>query len=452
LNPSPRHIVRSIGSAARKIGSGAFVDQGIISGFNFLTFLILARWLPSETFGVYVLAFSALMFFQTFQHALVTRAHNVLGANRTGGDFNSFTRTALALVVGGAATAVVLLGLMAWVFTTLGWSSWAGATAGLAVVLFPWLIQDAMRRFLYTADRILAATVNDTVSYVLQFAGIVALFWLDVSGSVFLVMAILGASSLAAVLVGLIQLGRDVWSIPDWKSFARDTRSVWHFGKWLSSGELVGWIGQNGNTWLIGGLLGAPLVAGYRAASYVTNLLNPIDLAVSNHLPVQASRILEAEGRRGMIQWLRRRGLLLCIPYALLAVGISLFAFEMLDLFYDERYVTDLLALVLIVTVWARFGGFVVNFLRLGLMVTERTVPVFVSQIIGLIIFAIVSTILISTLGIVGAPLGRIALHLIVGAYLWRELSRNSISSAAGNSAADSSVPSPIFASTEAAR
>lgn len=452
LSTSPRHIVRSIGGAARKLGSGAFVDQGIISGLNFLTFLILARWLPSDTFGVYVLAFSALMFFQTFQHALVTRAHNVLGARRTGNDFESFTRTALALVSGGAAIGAVLLAVLAFFFEILGWNAWAGATVGLAVVLFPWLVQDAIRRFLYTANRIAAATINDAVSFVLQFAGIVALFSLGAEGSVLMVMGILGASSLAAVLVGLFQLGRKIWSMPDRTAFVADTRAVWHYGKWLSSGELVGWIGQNGNTWLIGGLLGAPLVAGYRAASYVTNLLNPIDLAVSNYLPVHASRVLDAQGRKGMIRWLTRRGLLLSVPYALLAIGISVFAFEMLDLFYDDRYVTELLALVLIISVWARFGGFVVNFLRLGLMVAERTVPVFVSQIIGLVVFAILSTVLISTMGILGAPLGRIALHLVVGAYLLRQLTRDALPKPADRTVSSTSVSPSLLTTTEAGR
>jgi len=407
------------------MGSGAFVDQGIISGLNFLTFLVLARWLPSETFGAYVLAFSALMFLQTFQHALVTRAHNVLGARRNGSDYLSFTRTALSLVTGGGVAGAGLLVLMALLFDLLGWVAWAGATAGLAIVIVPWLVQDAIRRFLYTADRIGAATINDAVSYVLQFAGIVALFWTGVSGSVFIVFCLLGVSSLAAVLVGLFQLGRAVWSIPDRSTFIRDTRSVWHYGKWLSSGELVGWIGQNGKTWLIGGLLGAPLVAGYRAASYVTNLLNPIDLAVSNQLPVKASRIYARDGHAAMLSWLLRHGAMLCLPYALVAIGITFFAGDLLELFYDERYTTDLLALVLIVTVWARFFAFVVNFARLGLMAAERNMPIFVSQILGLIIFAIVSTILISSMGIVGAPLGRIVLHTIAGLYLAHRLTSN---------------------------
>lgn len=422
MNITPSHIIRTIGSAARRAGSGAFVDQGIISGLNFLTFLVLARWLEVETFGSYVLAFSGLMFFQSFQHALITRAHNVLGAQRKGDEYHSFTRSVFAMAFMGAVVIGTVLSIAALLFHLGGWANWSLATISLALAAIPWLVQDTVRRLLYTTERIGAAAVNDAVSYVLQFAAVLGCYWFAVDGTLLVVFGILGGSSLMAVFVGMIQLRHSLKRIPSRDTLAADTRAVWHYGKWLSSGELVGWIGQNGNTWLIGGLLGAPLVAGYRAASYVTNLFNPFDLAVSNYLPVRAARVLEEKGHPAMMAWLARQAILLSLPYVLLATVITLFALDLLDLFYDERYVTELLALVLVISVWARFVGFMGNFLRLGLMAAHRTLPVFISQIIGLIVFAAVSTILISWMGIAGAPLGKIVLQLIVGTYLFFKL------------------------------
>lgn len=346
----------------------------------------------------------------------------------------------LALVTGGSLAIGVLLGLMAVLFWWLDAATWAIASAGLAIATTPWLIQDALRRLLYTADRIGAATVNDAVSYLLQFGVITGLFFTGTEGSVLMVFCVLGGSSLIAVLVGIFQLGSSVTNVPDRSSFLEDSRAVWHYGKWLSSGELVGWIGQNGNTWLIGGLLGAPLVAGYRAATYVTNLLNPLDLAVSNYLPVKAARVLKESGHGPMIGWLTRHAFLLSLPYLLIATTITIWSADLLGLFYDARYSTDLLALVLIISVWARFMGFMTNFLRLGLMAAERTVPVFISQVIGLVVFAIVSTVLISWMGIAGAPLGKMAVHLVVGAFMARQMFDSGLSR--GSRAASSLNPS----------
>ena len=188
----------------------------------------------------------------------------------------------------------------------------------------------------------------------------------------------------------------------------------------MPSGMEINW--ENGNTWLIAALLGAPLVAGYRAATYVTNLLNPVDLAVANYLPVEASRILHDEGRPAMLSWLRRKAFMFCMPYAAVALIISFGARELLDLFYDDRYVTSILALVLTITAWSRFVGFIVSFARIALEASERTMPILVSQVISLVAFVIVSTLMISWMGIVGAPLARIVLQIVIGSYLVRSL------------------------------
>ena len=416
-------MVLSIKSAARSKGAGAFVDQGIISGFNFLTFLLLARWLPTETFGVYVLAYTALMFVQSFQHALITRAHNVLGAGKSGAEYTSFSRSVLLMILLGIATATVLTGLLAVAFHFVGAPTWALATTGLMIAMGPWLLQDAIRRLLYTAERMTAAAWNDAVSYVLQAGAIAWLFLGGYEAGLLRVFLVMGGSSLAAVSVGWVQLNAGAPahnSAFSRKTFVADLRDVWAYGKWLSSGELVGWIGQNGNTWLIGGLLGAPLVAGYRAATYVTNLLNPFDLAVSNYLPVRASRVLNESGPTAMRHWLIRKVVLLGLPYAILALGISLFSQALLELFYDARYTTSLLALVLTISVWARFVNFLAGFARVGLMAASLNKPIFVAQATGLILFAILSTAAISLLGIAGAPIAKIMLGLILGVYLSR--------------------------------
>lgn len=443
------HIPSFVRSAVRSNGTSAFVDQGIISGFNFLTFLLLARWMPTAEFGLYVLAFSTLMFLQTMQHALLTRAHNVLGARKEGADYATFSRAVLLLVISGAVALTLVAALVWFVLRWGGAASWAAAAAGIALAVAPWLIQDAIRRLLYTSERITAAAVNDAVSYVLQAGAVAWLFFSGQDGRLEVVFAVLGASSGVAALVGWIQIRSSLHTgSRSWKRFRVHTRAVWTYGKWLSSGELVGWIGQNGNTWLVAMLLGAPALAGYRAATYVTNLLNPFDLAVSNFLPIRASRILHAQGPRALRTWMIRKALLLGLPYAALAVGISAASFWILDLFYDARYVSSLLALVLALSVWARFLSFLVGFARVALMAAERNEPIFFAQALGLILFALFSTTAISLAGMTGAPLARIALQAVIGLYLVRHVNRLTSATAFSGSSEDPHVtcsrPRPV--------
>jgi len=416
-------IVTSVRSAALKNGASAFVDQGIISGFNFATFILLARWMDTSHFGVYVLAFSGLMFVQTIQHSLITRAHNILGVRLGKDEYESFSRSVLLMSIALALSVVVITLLLALTFSSIGLDGWLIPTIGVGVAALPWLVQDSFRRILYTSQRVRAAAANDFVSYGLQ-AGLVAfLFFTGGDSNILTVFTILAASSLAACAVGVFQLRTlfSGWTI-SLPAVRKDIATVWNYGKWLSTGEFVGWIGHNGHTWLIGGLLGAPLVAGYRAASYVTNILNPFDLAVTNYLPVEASRILHDEGRSAMLSWLGRQAIILALPYALIAAGISLSSLWLLDVFYDARYVTGLLALILSIKAWSRFLGFMVNFVRIGLMAAENNLPIFISQAISLVLFAVMSTALISWMGIIAAPIARIAIESVIGLYLMNSL------------------------------
>lgn len=414
------NIFASLNQITQKPGVQAVADQAIISGLNFLTFLLLARWMDVAAFGQYILAFSAVVFLQSIQHALLTRAHNVLGANALKSDeYQALTRITFQLVVGFSAVSTMIfvgLGLLVSAFNLAAWSE---AFFALAIVSIPWLIQDAVRRVLYTSERIGSAVVNNFICYGSQVLLFVVLFASDFPITITLVFVVLGASSLLASVVGVWQLKNTFsgfFSID--ASFRQTTSKIWNFGKWLVSGECIGWVGQNGSTWIIGAFMGAPLVAGYRASTYVTNLLNPLDLSISNFIPVKAAKIASEKGRPAMLKWLKEQALLYCTLYAVLVLGISIGSIYLLDLFFDARYVTELFALVLAISAVGRFMGFVANFSRLGLIATENTRSIMVSQILSLAVFGTVSIGLIAWLGITGAPLARIVLHMVVGAYL----------------------------------
>src|SRR5216683_4409827 len=74
-------------------GVAAVVDQGLMSGSNFLLSILLARWLAPEQYGAYALAFSLFFFVSAVHQALLlepmsvfctseyaTRQHAYIGA------------------------------------------------------------------------------------------------------------------------------------------------------------------------------------------------------------------------------------------------------------------------------------------------------------------------------------------------------------------------------------
>src|ERR1019366_3825617 len=53
-------------------GSLALLDQGLISGSNFLIGILLARWLVPEQYGAFSLAFSVFLLLSYVYHSLLS--------------------------------------------------------------------------------------------------------------------------------------------------------------------------------------------------------------------------------------------------------------------------------------------------------------------------------------------------------------------------------------------
>ena len=69
-------------------------DQLLVSFTNFATMILVARGLhDAGKFGVFTLVYSAMLFANILQFALVTQPHNVLGQTRSGDDYRVYTAT-----------------------------------------------------------------------------------------------------------------------------------------------------------------------------------------------------------------------------------------------------------------------------------------------------------------------------------------------------------------------
>src|SRR5947207_8633428 len=62
----------------------ATLDQGLLSGSNFILAVLLARWLPVWDYGGYALALSIFMLINAVHQALLLEPMSVLGTARYG--------------------------------------------------------------------------------------------------------------------------------------------------------------------------------------------------------------------------------------------------------------------------------------------------------------------------------------------------------------------------------
>jgi O-antigen/teichoic acid export membrane protein len=404
----------------------ALGDQCLVSAANFLTIYLFARHLDTSHFGAFMLAYVGLQLLTSMQSAFLTQPHNVLAAALPPLEYRRFTGAVLLMQVCACAAVGAALGLVGW----LVWRAWSPAAGSvliaLAVAAIPWLAQEFVRRVLYTRGESRAAAKNDFVAYGLQLSGafLLAGLWAD-HASPETALAVLGGSSLAGAAVGWWQL-RDHVSLGEGMAAAlgRTWHEVWHFGKWLTGQNTLVWLGGQGDTWIIGLLLGPEQVGLYRAATHLANVMNIVRQAAISYLPSQSSRAYHHGGAAALSQWVRKAWWWLLGALAPFAIVLVAFPDSVLELAYGNRYATSELALILALSTIAQCVLFAKYPFDIGLLAMRQTKVIFYIHLIPVAFLFTSGVALIYFVGILGVPLSGIVIGTVMLIVTWRTYSR----------------------------
>jgi len=185
----------------------ALADQAMVSGVNFLTGILIARYLGLEEYGRFVLAWMAVLFFNSLQQAGIIAPMMSLGPQQTASDESAY--------YGAIVLQQLAWSLLCFVFLWMGvvLSEWVVPQWGvqdlglpLALTLLAWQLQDFLRRYYFVRNQGQLAFINDAISYLGQLVVLAALFrWgrLETAG----VLWLIALTSAVAVLVGACTMG-----------------------------------------------------------------------------------------------------------------------------------------------------------------------------------------------------------------------------------------------------
>jgi O-antigen/teichoic acid export membrane protein len=310
-------------------------DQGMVSGANFASNIVLARALGLRAFGEYSLAWMVVVFSCVVQDALIVHPMLTLGPKQAPGDrpryfgtvisFSAFTALAMFLVILGLAQAGGALALL----PGLGQCALplAGATSAF-------LLQNVLRYYFFTRSRPVAAFRCDAFSY---FGKLLALLVLAGTAglSVERALTVSCLASAGAVAVSLFSLGEVRC---DSRVFLSVAARHWHFGKWLAGSALVRWVDSDWYTWMAGGLLGIAAVGALRAAQNISNLLQLFFMGLESVVTPRAAGIYHERGRLRLYEYMHRIGRPVGLVAALVITPMVIAPGECLRLFYGETY------------------------------------------------------------------------------------------------------------------
>lgn len=316
----------------------ALVDQAVVSGSNFVTGVLLARFLGPEAFGLFVLLQSVLLYVNSFQGALIFQpmmsAAPQLGETERVPYLQGVFALQLALSFGLASICLVLA-LLAYAF----FHSIAGVDVAIAfpvvAAMLAFQLQDWQRRYYFVREKPRASFFNDLISYGSQVM-LLALASINDDLNVANAFWIIAATSLTAFTIGFSQDHQQ----PVFSHARAVLRDGWRTGRDYLAAWQFQWLGSQGLFMLGAGVVGTQAVGAVRATQNIVGPINILFLAMDNMVTVSAARCYGSSGLEGLSRYLWRitwLGTALLVPLLLI---LALFSRPIMQLLYGDQYLT----------------------------------------------------------------------------------------------------------------
>jgi O-antigen/teichoic acid export membrane protein len=224
-------------------GGFAILDQGLISGSNFLISILLARWLIPAQYGAFSTAFSVFLFLSYVYQSLLSEPQAVFSGSAYRQCLRGYLKALLSIQLVVTVFGLVLLGGSAAIAYGLGKADgFPGALAGVAIaspcILFFWLL----RRSYYMNLAPARAAMGAFLYFALVTGGLFVVYKKALISpfSAYLLMAI------GALGTGLFLLSQIKKALPpdtcDAPTASQAWRKHWEYGRWALGVSVVTWI------------------------------------------------------------------------------------------------------------------------------------------------------------------------------------------------------------------
>jgi O-antigen/teichoic acid export membrane protein len=386
----------------------ALTDQAIVSATNFLTNVMLARFMGLREFGIFVLAWMSVLFVNSLQNALIVSPMMSIGPKQEEKDRPSYFGAVVFQEIVLVTFCFVL------VFVALKTSSSIFRHADLqhlalplAVSAIAYQMQDFLRRYFFATLQSRRALADDALSYPTQLP---ILFLLHRAGHLNSATAlwVMAGTSILGLVAGWFWMERLEFH---WDWIKEISRRHWRVSRWLTASAILQW--TSGNLFV----LAAPVYYGAAAAGVLKASQNLMGVThvwfqgLDNVVPVETARRLRVGGVHAMLAYTRsilvKWGGLTLLFAAIMAVAPGFW----LRLLYGPEMVQYgyVLRLYALLYVMVFLGGP----LRAGLQALEFTVPIFWSYL-AMTAFAFSFAVpMAKWLGLSGTMLGLIATQIL---------------------------------------
>ena len=223
-------------------GGFAVLDQGLISGSNFLVSILLARWLVPEQYGAYAVAFGIFVLLTVVYQALVLEPMSVFGGSSYRNDLRGYLGSLLWIHLTISIVIIAGVGSSAFIAKEFSRSPvLAGALAGIMIASPCVLIFSVVRRAFYLGLAASKAAVGAFVYSSLSMGGLYLLYHRGLL-SPFTAFALMGVAALGTAAYNFARLFKKL----EHGVGAPGVRESWHrhwaYGRWALASSIANWI------------------------------------------------------------------------------------------------------------------------------------------------------------------------------------------------------------------
>jgi O-antigen/teichoic acid export membrane protein len=419
-----RRLEQSVVRSLQRIGGGrtpaALLDQGLVSGANFVTNILLARAFGIQEYGVFALAWMSVLFANSLQYALIVTPMTSVGPKQEPEERRSYYGAVLLQEIIFAIMAALIM-IVSVRLSTRYFSQWGIGNLALPLsgATLAYLLQDFLRRYFFCTGQSVRALVTDAASYLSQLP---IIFWILHSHGhgwkLPVILWIIAATSFAGFIA----------CMPWYESITIDAQSIrrifvrhWRISRWLAPTAFMQW--GAGNLFLMAAPVyyGAAASALLRAAGNIVGVAHVWFLGLDNVVPAQAARLMRIDGIDGMLRYIKK----IVLQWGGVTLGftgiIACFPSLWLRLSYGTKYASDgsVLRLYALLYVFIFFSGP----LCAGLQALEYTAPIFWAYPAMIVFSVALAGPSARRLGLNGVLLGMCAVQFIfqsvIGVAFW---------------------------------
>jgi O-antigen/teichoic acid export membrane protein len=319
-------------------GGLALLDQGLISGSNFIISILLARWLTPEFYGAYAVAFGIYVLLQLIYGALILEPMAVFGGAAYRRCLREYCGSMLWAHLAISVAIFLIVGASAAAAHMLGWAGGlAGALLGVALASPCLLLLWFARRAFYLEMSPARAATGSFLYCACLLGGLFLAFRYSLL-SPFKVFVLMGVAALVADVLLLIRLRSELPVGEPAPALRESWQRHWRYGRWALASCIASWTPTYIFYPLLSTFSGIAQSGELRA---LMNFFSPLDQTLSAlsllFLPY-AARVQAEQGSRGLVTLTRNLMLLSVIGAAVywgLVVGFRGPIFRML---YAGKY------------------------------------------------------------------------------------------------------------------